>query len=214
MEPVVVYRSSKHIAEHRWRYRYVEFNDDARGDIQMKSINAKFKRVNLLGPLTIVAMGLLSLQAQAQITSSNYLCNNRGTHYTVMLDGDYYHAYFWSAASGKKSYLTPKHRDPNEAGGQSAYLIRFGTTTTPVDPKPRVQQNVVAGRTGPGYIGVNWDYRHRIVFWVDFNNTPTILTDDQRFDGYLMTHKKVRFAGITWKNGAPVGFTFGQHHCL
>lgn len=64
----------------------------------------------------------------------------------------------------------------------------------------------VDGMKGPGYKGKAANLKYRIVFWVDFSDTPDNLRDDQRFDGYLMTKTKDDIAGITWWNNIPFGF--------
>lgn len=68
-------------------------------------------------------------------------------------------------------------------------------------------QDVVEGQTGPGYSGTPTDLRHRIVFWVDFKNTPGTGLDDQRFDGYFFTTTKDGMSGLTVQDGLPGGFT-------
>ena len=80
---------------------------------------------------------------------------------------------------------------------RSVYQVRHAILLNP--------QNVVDGLRGPGY-RVPSNLNHRIVFWVDFNNTPDNPKDDQRFDGYIMTHTKDAIAGITWWRGIPFGF--------
>lgn len=67
-------------------------------------------------------------------------------------------------------------------------------------------QDIVSGYSGPGYRGVNTTGTYRIVFWVDFNNTPSNPNDDQRYDGYVMTQTKNAIAGITWWANQPFGF--------
>ncbi len=48
-------------------------------------------------------------------------------------------------------------------------------------------QDNISGMTGPGYVGKASTLGHRIVFMVDFANTPGNTQDDQRFDGYIFT---------------------------
>ena len=67
-------------------------------------------------------------------------------------------------------------------------------------------QDNVSGYVGPGYRGTNTTGTYRIVFWADFNNTPSNPNDDQRFDGYVMTQTKNAMAGVTWWNNWPFGF--------
>lgn len=71
-------------------------------------------------------------------------------------------------------------------------------------------QNDVAGMKGPGYTGKDSNLGHRVVFLVDFAQTPNT-EDDQRFEGYVFTQtirtpSKRAMAGITWWNGIPFGF--------
>ena len=50
---------------------------------------------------------------------------------------------------------------------------------------------------------------HRIVFRVDFNGTPTNLSDDQTFDGYTFTKQAATqrsMAGVTYWSSIPFGF--------
>ena len=156
-------------------------------------------------------------EGQTVVTTEDYLCpDNKIAHFITNLDGDYLHTYFSSAASGYTSYMSAQHSmvkvDRNDISIMTDfYRIRFGPMGE--DPQPTNQQDVVDGQTGPGYMGVDWEYRHRIVFWVDFNNTPTQPEDDQRFDGYLMTQTENAIAGITWKNSIPVMFNLIFHHC-
>jgi len=66
--------------------------------------------------------------------------------------------------------------------------------------------------TGPGYTGKMGVLGHRVVFFVDFANTPNNTQDDQRFDGYIFTQtlkegtSKKAISGITWWDGIPFGF--------
>lgn len=72
-------------------------------------------------------------------------------------------------------------------------------------------QDNISGMTGPGYTGKASTLGHRIVFMVDFANTPNNTQDDQRFDGYIFTQTlktpaKRAIAGITWWDSIPFGF--------
>jgi hypothetical protein len=78
------------------------------------------------------------------------------------------------------------------------YNLRYHIMANPQDP--------ILGQQGPGFLGTPSGLQHRIVFWVDFNNTPGDQTDDQRFDGYLMTRTRNAIAGVTWMNNVPFGF--------
>lgn len=87
--------------------------------------------------------------------------------------------------------------------GTNRYAVRYEIL---VDP-----QDEVEGMRGPGYVGVKSQLKHRIVFWVDFNRTPKVPKDDQRFDGYIFTQTikklgKQAMAGVTWWKGIPFGF--------
>jgi len=164
-------------------------------------MHAVSTRMAFLGACTLILLALGSSRAHAQIMSSDYLCLQGGheQNYVMNINGDYFGLHFYPASSRASSYME------DTDGGQ--YLIYFSSAHSKIDPQPRNQQDVVEGQTGPGYIGTNWDYRHRIVFW---SNHPNY----QRFDGYIMTQTKDAFAGITWrKDGVPVGFSAVWHHC-
>jgi hypothetical protein len=74
-------------------------------------------------------------------------------------------------------------------------------------------QDFVDGEQGPGYRGVDSTLGHRIVFWVDFNNTPADARDDARFEGYMMTLTRTSMAGVTWSEGVPYGFYATDKTC-
>lgn len=75
-------------------------------------------------------------------------------------------------------------------------------------------QDYIDGEQGPGYQGTDSTIGHRIVFWVDFSQTPGNIRDDQRFDGYLMTGTRDSMAGVTWSRGVPYGFYATDKKCI
>ena len=72
----------------------------------------------------------------------------------------------------------------------------------------REPQETIAGHQGPGYRGTSTSSKYRVVFWVDFSDTPKNLRDDQVFDGYFFTQNRppLQMAGITWWSNMPFGF--------
>lgn len=122
------------------------------------------------------------------IQEGDIIKGNDGSIYELVWDG------------GKGSLVIRKY--------SSSYFTHAGSRVTiPVrlvllaDP-----QDNVDGRTGPGYLGVNSDLKHRIVFWIDFSQTPGSPQDDQRFDGYFFNQTKDAMAGVTWRGDVPFGF--------
>lgn len=75
-------------------------------------------------------------------------------------------------------------------------------------------QDYIAGYRAPGYRDTPTSGTYRIVFWVDFNNTPSNPNDDQRFDGYVMTQTKNALAGVTWSQNKPFGFYAIYENCV
>jgi len=114
---------------------------------------------------------------------------------------------FWDGWEGTLVlYPEPwRERSYLDAGGKR-HAVRYQILINP--------QDSVSGRQGPGYIGRGSALKHRIVFWVDLNDTPTNLEDDQRFDGYVFTQTieslcyqgKKALAGVTWWDSIPFGF--------
>ncbi len=47
---------------------------------------------------------------------------------------------------------------------------------------------------------------HLMEYYIDFNNTPSLRSDDQKFYGFLFTHDRSKMAGLTWWSGTPYGF--------
>jgi hypothetical protein len=85
------------------------------------------------------------------------------------------------------------------------YPLRYQVAADP--------QDWIEGEQGPGFKGTNSYRKHRIVFWVDFKNTPANPADDQRFDGYMMTNGRTAMAGVTWMNNVPYGFYAHNKQC-
>lgn len=113
-------------------------------NVRLKSIKAA--RFFALPIMTIIA--LCSFPVHAAITSEDYLCpGDQQRHYMMNIDGQVAHLYFYRKSSPNQSYL----RD-----GSVKYYVYFRDgMTTKANPQPRNQQDVVGGRTGPGYAGVN-----------------------------------------------------------
>ncbi len=120
------------------------------------------------------------------VTLNDIIKGEYGSIYSIVWDG--WKGYIMLRRDGT-GYL----RD-----SKATYGLR---TTLLADP-----QDTVDGQTGPGYQGTPSSLKHRIVFWVDFPQTPKDTKDDQRFDGYFFTQTKDGMAGVTWWNGVPFGF--------
>jgi len=153
------------------------------------------KKIKIL-ILTLGIGGILgvAIVAFAAMTARDFTgCNEYGCTYKIVWDG-------WE---GFLTLAPPA----GGAGTGTGYLEQRGRDRCSVryqilcDP-----QDSIGGSRGPGYIGTRSSIKHRIVFWVDFNNTPNNPRDDQRFDGYMMTQTKNAIAGITWWNKIPFGF--------
>lgn len=137
--------------------------------------------------LCVVGVIAIAVIVMAQIRSSDILGPN-GYVYSIVWDGFKGELVLRAGTRIAESVLTKDSRE---------YKVRYQILLDP--------QQSVDGMRGPGYI-INSSLKHRIVFWVDFNNTPSNLTDDQRFDGYVMTQTKDAIAGITWWSRIPFGF--------
>jgi len=149
-------------------------------------------------------MALLALvvsvgHANAQLTQGDFLCTY-GANYNVVWDG--WKGLLTLSPPGYPDYL-PKGQ---LATGGRTFGVRYQILANP--------QDYIAGMRAPGYVGVNSTASHRIVFWVDFNNTPGYAGDDQRFDGYMMTQTRNAIAGVTWWNGIPFGFYTTNKLCV
>ena len=91
------------------------------------------------------------------------------------------------------------------AVGPSFHGVRHEVVVNP--------QDLVGGEQGPGYRGADSALGHRVVFWVDFDDTPADARDDARFDGYLMTVTRDSMAGVTWFGDVPYGFYATDKTC-
>lgn len=154
----------------------------------------------LMGLAALVAAGLFAGKpALAQLQQGDFLCSY-GAVYNIVWDG-------WS---GKLTLLPPGYPDYVYKGYLDAGGKRIGVRYVLAENP----QDFVDGRQGPGYIGTPSTAKHRIVFWVDFNNTPFNHSDDQRFDGYIMTQTRSAIAGVTWWNGIVFGFYAAGKLCI
>ncbi len=110
---------------------------------------------------------------------------------------------YWDGWEGYMN-LFPNGTGHIETSDRKYYRLRYFILKNP--------QDNVEGMTGPGYTGRSSNLGHRIIFFVDFANTPNNPQDDQRFDGYIFTqtikasNSRKAMAGITWWNGIPFGF--------
>ncbi|MDH5558615.1 MAG: hypothetical protein OEZ03_14795 [Alphaproteobacteria bacterium] len=150
----------------------------------MKSI---LSRLTALSGIYVAASFLAATPAAAQLNPADFAgCSAKGCQYRIIWDGHQGTLQLFPNAGGQLITANGRHKL---------------TLTSTVDP----QSKVTGGHTGPGY-RTNSNLRHRIVFWVDFNNTPNNRNDDQMFDGYMMTQTKNAIAGITWWRNIPFGF--------
>jgi len=130
--------------------------------------------------------------AFAALTQKDFIgCSSYGCTYNIVWDG--WKGYLTLGPDGKTGELTQSL----PSGGPKYFAVRYKITLNP--------QDSIEGMQGPGNQKPS-SLGHRIVFWVDFNNTPKNPKDDQRFDGYMMTQTKDAIAGVTWWNGIPFGF--------
>ena len=140
----------------------------------------------------MIALALaISSPASAQLTQANFTCQYGATYRIV-----------WDGWAGTLTLVPPSYPDyvykGTLASGGRTHQVRLQILKDP--------QDVVEGMQGPGYTGANSTAKPRMVFWVDFPNTPNSPYDDQRFDGYMMTQSRNAIAGVTWWNGMVFGF--------
>jgi len=130
--------------------------------------------------------------AFAALTKNDFIgCSSYGCTYNIVWDG--WKGYLTLGPDGKTGELSQSF----PSGGPKHFAVRYKIALNP--------QDSIEGMQGPGNQKPS-SLGHRIVFWVDFNNTPKNPKDDQRFDGYMMTQTKDAIAGVTWWNGIPFGF--------
>lgn len=130
--------------------------------------------------------------AFAALTQNDFIgCSSYGCTYNIVWDG--WNGYLTLGPDGKTGELSQWL----PSGGSKHFAVRYKIALNP--------QDSIEGMQGPGNQKPS-SLGHRIVFWVDFNNTPKNPKDDQRFDGYMMTQTKDAIAGVTWWNGIPFGF--------
>jgi hypothetical protein len=135
------------------------------------------------------------------ISVGDYVCQY-GANYDMVWDGIPGSLFLGPAnatygGTGTLSVVTPNVTN--------TYNLRYQIMANP--------QDSIVGQQGPGFLGTSSSLQHRIVFWVDFNNTPANESDDQRFDGYLMTRNRNAMAGVTWWNNVPFGFYATNKNC-
>jgi hypothetical protein len=153
-----------------------------------RSIRANLLRSLLAGSFLLLTLAMVPQSASA-VSLQNVVKGPNGSFYNLTWDGFQGSLLLRRDGSGAL-YL---------AGSRQAYSVRISPLSN--------QQDTVSGRQGPGYIGSNTFMTHRVVFWIDLNNTPTNPNDDQRFDGYFFTQTLNGMAGVTWWSGIPFGFS-------
>jgi hypothetical protein len=145
------------------------------------------KKLILILLLSIILTFVLTIAVQASpITAYDYT-GYYGRAYNFVWDGWQGTLVLYPWAPG--SYLQTSGGNRN---------VRYQILLNP--------QDYVDGMYGAGYVGVPSYSNHRVILWVDFNNTPSNPNDDQKFEGYMMTATKNAFAGVTWWGGIPFGF--------
>jgi hypothetical protein len=139
----------------------------------------------LAAALTFVLTFALAPRPAAAVTLRDIIKGPYGSTYTFVWDGFQGRLTFYSSDA---LTLTV---------GTTTYYGRFVYGAN--------AQDVIDGYQGPGY-RVNTANAHRVVVWIDFNNTPNNRADDQRFDGYWFTQTNNGMAGVTWWSNIPFGY--------
>jgi hypothetical protein len=157
-------------------------------------------QAQILGDLRAQTTGVLQpwWPPLPPLTQGDFICQY-GAGYDVVWDG-----------LPARLALSPPYWPDYAYKGQFEYAGFYYAVRYQILANP---QDFIEGQQGPGYLGTNSDRKHRIVFWVDFKNTPAAPWDDHRFDGYMMTNNKNAIAGVVWtSNGvrsAPLNIPFG-----
>lgn len=149
-------------------------------------VSSALRRALLAGSILIMAIAMAPQSASA-VTMSDVVKSPLGSIYNLVWDG--FQGSLTLRRDGTGFLLL--------SSGQR-YNVRLSPLAN--------QQDFVDGRQGPGYVGTNTFMTHRVVFWIDLNNTPTNPSDDQRFDGYFFTQTLKGMGGVTWWAGIPFGF--------
>jgi len=153
-----------------------------------RMMTRKMMRIAAIAVISAVGLfsGIESAEAQVSVGDFAGCGSNKACQYDIVWDGHQGTLQLYANGSG---WLL--------AGG-NRHVVR---ARLPADP----QTNVPGVSKGPGY-RTDSNLHHRIVFWVDFANTPDNFGDDQPFDGYLMTQSKNAIAGVTWWRNIVFGF--------
>ena len=122
--------------------------------------------------------------------------------------GRYFEPFVWDGWRGRLE-LYPGGTGQLTSGGMT-FAVRHTVAHNP--------QDLIEGLQGPGFTDSDTPSysNHRLVFSVDFNQTPDNGSDDQRFDGYMVPAYEPKYTGerkgrwhiggITWWEGLPFAF--------
>ena len=182
------------------------------------NLKRNFRSVTALG-LFLLALGFCAQPAQAQLLPGDIFLPGRvlaPLPPPPLTAGDFlceYGAYYdtvWNGLTGVLVLSPPYWPDYLPKGAfiwnGTSYQLRYQILADP--------QDWIDGEQGPGFKGTNSYRKHRIVFWVDFNNTPANPADDRRFDGYMMTNGRPAIAGVVYFSNVPYGFFAHNKQCV